>query len=62
MRLRHNNLTFTDDAMLDGRVTCIKFKDTETGGDLDIILYTGRVPPYYNARSFQVNTEFIIFK
>lgn len=39
--------------MLDGRVTCLKFQDADTGGNLDLILYTGHTPPYYNSTSFQ---------
>ncbi len=45
--LRHNNLSFQDDAMLDGRVTCLRF------GDLDLILHTGVVAQFHNAISFQ---------
>ena len=38
--------------MLDTRVTCLKFKDGDSGGDLDLIMYTGQQPPYYNSASF----------
>ena len=38
--------------MLDSRVTCVKFKDSDAGGDLDLIMYTGQRPPYYNSASF----------
>ncbi|KAK2175219.1 hypothetical protein NP493_743g03006 [Ridgeia piscesae] len=52
LRLRHNNLAFEDDAMLDGRVTCIKFCDRDQGGPLDLILHTGRQAQFYNGASF----------
>ena len=53
VRLRHENLSFQDDAMLDGRVTCIKFCDDKEGGPLDLVLHTGRVAPYHNAAAFE---------
>ena len=53
VRLRHNNLSYEDDAMLDGRVTCLKFSDEENGGPLDLILHTGKVPQYYSADTFK---------
>ncbi|KAK2148976.1 hypothetical protein LSH36_473g03007 [Paralvinella palmiformis] len=53
LRLRHNNLSFRDDAVSDGRVTCIKFADRDQGGPFDLILHTGRIPQYYSADSFQ---------
>ena len=33
LRLRHNNLAFEDDAMLDGRVTCIKVSGLLRGAE-----------------------------
>ncbi|ELT88718.1 hypothetical protein CAPTEDRAFT_175721 [Capitella teleta] len=53
VRLRHNNLSYEDDARLDGRVACLKFCDKENGGPLDLILHTGKVPQYYSADTFQ---------
>ena len=54
IRLRHNNMAFQDDAMLDGRVTSLKFCDSDQGGELDLIFATGRVPQFYNTASFEV--------
>ena len=52
-RLRHNNLSFEDDATPDGRVACVKFADRDQGGPLDLILHTGRTPQYHSADSFR---------
>ncbi|KAI0240172.1 hypothetical protein LSAT2_009132 [Lamellibrachia satsuma] len=57
LRLRHNNLAFEDDAMLDGRVTCVKFSDRDQGGCLDVILHTGRQAQFYNTASFALFSE-----
>ena len=50
--VRHNNLTFEDDAMADGRVVCVKLRGEKKHSCLDFIMYTGRVAPYHNAATF----------
>jgi hypothetical protein len=53
VRLRHNNLAFTDDGSVDWRVACVKLADQDTGGPLDLVMHTGRSTPFYNAASFE---------
>jgi arachidonate 5-lipoxygenase len=53
MRIRHCNFSFEDDAMLDGRVTCLKLADQETGGPLDLTFYTGRVSQFWNVPTYK---------
>ena len=50
--MRHENLSMRDDRCVDGRVACLKFSDRDSGGELDLVFYTGRMAPYYNAASF----------
>lgn len=51
-RVRHGAASFKDDAMLVVRSASIKFSDTRGKSPMDIMMNTGRMPLFWNARTF----------
>lgn len=51
-RIRHGAASFTDDAKLVVRSASIKFADSRSKSPLDILMNTGRMPLFWNARTF----------
>ena len=49
----HDNQSSADDRACDGRVTCLKLSDRNTGGHWDMIFHTGRSAAYYSAESYK---------
>ncbi len=51
-RIRHGAASFTDDAKLVVRSASIKFADSRSKSPMDILMNTGRMPLFWNARTF----------
>lgn len=51
-RIRHGAASFTDDAKLVVRSASIKFADSRSTSPMDILMNTGRMPLFWNARTF----------
>lgn len=51
-RVRHGAASFTDDAKLVVRSASIKFADARRKSPMDILMNTGRMPLFWNARTF----------
>ena len=51
-RIRHGAASFTDDAKLVVRSASIKFSDSRSKSPMDILMNTGRMPLFWNARTF----------
>lgn len=51
-RIRHGAASFTDDAKLVVRSASIKFADARGKSPMDILMNTGRMPLFWNARTF----------